>query len=91
MTVGFWAARGSGLRTRRGRGGGGSALRTPRPPSSAVTSFVVASRYLPVYIALALLALIALIWAPSTLSGPSLSAIAPFGTFLAITASARCW
>lgn len=54
--------------------------------SSALTSFVVASRYLPVYIAIALLVLVAAIWAPATLSGPGLGSIAPFGTFLAITA-----
>ena len=58
----------------------------PRAPSSALTSFVVASRYMPVYIATLLLVVVALIWAPATLSGPGLSAIAPFGTFLAITA-----
>lgn len=57
-----------------------------RTPSSALTSFVVASRYMPVYIALLLLVLVASIWAPATLRGPGLSAIAPFGTFLAITA-----
>lgn len=57
-----------------------------RAPSSAVTAFVVASRYMPVYVALALLAVIAAIWAPATLKGPALSAIAPFGTFLAIAA-----
>lgn len=57
-----------------------------RVPSSALTSFVVASRYMPVYVAIALLALVASIWAPATLRGPGLSAIAPFGTFLAITA-----
>lgn len=57
-----------------------------RRPSSAVTSFVVASRYMPVYIAIALLMLVASIWAPATLSGPGLRSIAPFGTFLAITA-----
>jgi ribose transport system permease protein len=55
-------------------------------PSSALTSFVVASRYLPVYIAIALLVLVASIWAPATLGAPSLRAIAPFGTFLAIAA-----
>jgi ribose transport system permease protein len=59
---------------------------TRRAPSSALTSFVVASRYMPVYIAIALLVLVASIWAPATLSKPGLSAIAPFGTFLAITA-----
>ena len=58
----------------------------PRSPSSAVTSFVVASRYLPVYVAIVLLVVIASIWAPATLRGPGLSSIAPFGTFLAITA-----
>jgi ribose transport system permease protein len=47
---------------------------------------VVASRYLPVYVAIALLVLVAAIWAPATLSGPALSSIAPFGTFLAIAA-----
>ncbi len=57
-----------------------------RSASSTVTAFVVASRYLPVYIAIALLAVVAWIWAPETLSSPSLRAIAPFGTFLAITA-----
>jgi len=58
----------------------------PRAPSSALTSFVVASRYLPVYVAIALLVVVASIWAPATLSGPALNSIAPFGTFLAITA-----
>jgi hypothetical protein len=55
-----------------------------------VTSFVVASRYMPVYVAIALLIVVAAIWAPATLSGPALRAIVPFGTFLAITRSARC-
>ena len=57
-----------------------------RTPSAALTSFVVASRYLPVYVALLLLVVVAWMWAPATLSGPGLSSIAPFGTFLAITA-----
>ena len=57
-----------------------------RTPSSAVTSFVVASRYMPVYIALVLLVVVAAIWAPATLDSPGLRAIAPFGTFLAIAA-----
>lgn len=57
-----------------------------RAPSSALTSFVVASRYLPVYVAIALLVVVAAVWAPATLRRPGLSAIAPFGTFLAITA-----
>jgi ribose transport system permease protein len=57
-----------------------------RAPSAAVTSFVVASRYLPVYVALALLVVVAAIWAPATLSSAALGAIAPYGTFLAIAA-----
>jgi ribose transport system permease protein len=55
-------------------------------PSSTLTSFVVASRYVPVYIAIAVLVLVAAIWAPATLRGPGLNAIAPFATFLAIAA-----
>jgi ribose transport system permease protein len=47
---------------------------------------VVASRYLPVYLALVMLVVVASIWAPATLTGSGLSAIALFGTFLAITA-----
>ncbi|MGZ9230765.1 MAG: ABC transporter permease [Candidatus Limnocylindrales bacterium] len=61
-------------------------MSSARAPSSALTSFVVASRYLPVYIAMTLLVVVAAIWAPATLRGPALSSIAPFGTFLAITA-----
>ncbi|MGH2662663.1 MAG: ABC transporter permease [Actinomycetota bacterium] len=57
-----------------------------RGPSSALTALVVASRYMPVYIAIALLVLVASIWAPATLRAPGLRAIAPFGTFLAMTA-----
>jgi ribose/xylose/arabinose/galactoside ABC-type transport system permease subunit len=60
---------------------------TPRrEPSSALTSFVVASRYLPVYIALLLLVGVAAIWAPATLGSVPLRAIAPYGAVLAITA-----
>jgi ribose transport system permease protein len=61
-------------------------MSTGRPLSSAVTSLVVGSRYLPVYLALILLVVVAAIWAPATLSPAGLSAIAPFGTFLAIAA-----
>jgi ribose/xylose/arabinose/galactoside ABC-type transport system permease subunit len=57
-----------------------------RAPSSALTAFVVASRYLPVYIALALLVLVASIWAPATLSGVALRAIAPYGAVLGLAA-----
>jgi ribose transport system permease protein len=59
---------------------------TRKPTSSALTGFVVASRYLPVYVAIVLLVVVAAIWAPDTLKTPSLRAIAPFGTFLAIAA-----
>jgi len=58
----------------------------PRTPSSALTSFVVASRYVPVYIALFLLVIVAAIWAPATLSRVALRAIAPYGAVLGITA-----
>jgi ribose/xylose/arabinose/galactoside ABC-type transport system permease subunit len=57
-----------------------------RAPSSALTSFVVASRYLPVYIAIGVLLVVSQIWAPTTLSGVALRAIAPYGAVLALTA-----
>jgi ribose/xylose/arabinose/galactoside ABC-type transport system permease subunit len=47
---------------------------------------VVASRYLPVYLALLLLVVVAAIWVPEALSGPALAAIAPFGALLGIAA-----
>jgi ribose transport system permease protein len=51
-----------------------------------LTRFVVASRYMPVYIALVVLVIVAAIWVPETLSKVALSAIAPFAALLAITA-----
>jgi Ribose/xylose/arabinose/galactoside ABC-type transport systems, permease components len=54
--------------------------------SPALTSFVVASRYMPVYIALLLLLVVASIWAPATLSSVALRAIAPYGAILGIAA-----
>ncbi len=57
-----------------------------RRSGSAMTTFIVASRYLPVYIATLLLVVVAMIWAPATLSPSSIGAIVPFGTFLAIAA-----
>jgi ribose transport system permease protein len=57
-----------------------------RQSSSALTSFVVASRYMPVYIALLLLVIVASIWAPATLSSVALRAIAPYGAVLGIAA-----
>jgi ribose transport system permease protein len=57
-----------------------------RAPSSALTSFVVGSRYLPVYIALVLLVIVALIWAPQTLGRVALRAIAPYAAVLGIAA-----
>lgn len=59
---------------------------TTRAPSAALTSFVVGSRYMPVYIALLLLVIVAAIWAPATLSGVALRAIAPYGAVLGIAA-----
>ena len=55
-----------------------------KPPSSALTGFVVASRYMPVYIALALLVVVAAIWAPDTLGSVPMRAIAPLASVLAI-------
>ncbi len=57
-----------------------------RAPSSALTSFVVASRYLPVYIALVLLVIVASIWAPAALSRVALRAVAPYAAVLGIAA-----
>lgn len=59
---------------------------TRRRTSSALTSFVVASRYLPVYIAIALLILVAAIWAPETLGKVPLRGMAPFAAVLGIAA-----
>ena len=57
-----------------------------RTSPAVLTRFVVASRYMPVYIALVLLIIVASIWVPETLSRVALSAIAPFAALLAITA-----
>jgi ribose transport system permease protein len=51
-----------------------------------LTSFVVASRYLPVYIALVVSVIVASIWAPAALSRVALNAIAPYAALLGITA-----
>ncbi len=60
---------------------------TARPaPSSLLTSFVVVSRYLPVYLALLLLVVVASIWAPAALGGFALRSIAPYGAILGIAA-----
>ncbi|MEX0946810.1 MAG: hypothetical protein WD064_05540, partial [Acidimicrobiia bacterium] len=61
-------------------------MTTLRAPSAAVTSFVVASRYLPVYIAIVVLVVVAAIWVPATLGSVALSAIAPYGALLGIAA-----
>src|SRR5829696_3680376 len=57
-----------------------------RGSSSALTELVVASRYMPVYIALLVLIIVAAIWAPATLSSVALRAIAPYGAVLGIAA-----
>lgn len=54
--------------------------------SSFVTSAVIASRYIPVWIANVLLVVVALAIAPATLSSASLSAALPLTSFLAIVA-----
>jgi ribose transport system permease protein len=61
-------------------------MTTRQAPSSALTSLVVGSRYMPVYIALVLLVAVAAIWAPAALSGVSLRANAPTAALLAMTA-----
>ena len=61
-------------------------MSSDRARSPALTSFVVASRYMPVYIALLLLLVVASIWAPATLSSVALRAIAPYGAILGIAA-----
>lgn len=61
-------------------------MTTTAPSPALLTRFVVASRYLPVYIALIVLVVVASIWVPETLSRVALSAIAPFSALLAITA-----
>ena len=57
-----------------------------RRSSSAVTSLVVASRFLPVYLAMLLLIAVAAIWAPETLGKVPLRAMAPYGAVLGIAA-----
>ncbi|HWB89940.1 MAG TPA: ABC transporter permease [Acidimicrobiia bacterium] len=61
-------------------------MTTLRAPASALTRFVVASRYMPVYLAIVVLVVVAWVWAPATLSSVALSAIAPYGALLGITA-----
>lgn len=63
-----------------------SAIPAARRPSSAVTSLVVASRYLPVYLAVLLLIAVAAAWAPETLGRVPLRAMAPYGAVLGIAA-----
>jgi ribose/xylose/arabinose/galactoside ABC-type transport system permease subunit len=57
-----------------------------RARSSALTSFVVASRFMPVYIALLLLVVVAAIWAPETLGRVPLRAMAPYAAVLGAAA-----
>jgi ribose transport system permease protein len=61
-------------------------MATTKAPSAALTSFVVGSRYMPVYIALLLLVIVASVWAPATLGGVTLRAVAPYGAVLGIAA-----
>jgi ribose transport system permease protein len=61
-------------------------MRANTAPPAVLSRFVVASRYMPVYVALILLVVVESIWVPETLSTVALSAIAPFAALLAITA-----
>lgn len=54
--------------------------------SSFITSIVIVSRYIPVWIANLILLLVILAIAPTTLSRTSFSAVLPLATFLAIAA-----
>src|SRR5690242_13891907 len=55
-----------------------------KQPSSFVTSAVIASRYIPVWIANVLLVLVILVIAPATISSASFTAVLPLTSFLAI-------
>lgn len=64
-----------------------TATSTPaRFSSTAVTSLVVGSRYMPVYVALVLLWIVASIWAPGALTSGALAAAAPYAALLGIAA-----
>jgi ribose transport system permease protein len=57
---------------------------TTRVGSAALTRFVVASRYMPVYIAFTVLIVVAAVWVPNALSSVAISQVAPVGAVLAI-------
>ena len=59
---------------------------TVRAPSSALTALVVGSRYLPVYLALVLLVIVAAVWAPNALGSVPLRAVAPYAAVLGMAA-----
>ncbi len=61
-------------------------MTTVRRPSSTLTRFVVASRYMPVFIALGLLTAVAAVWVPAALGEPALRAVASGGAVLALAA-----
>jgi ribose transport system permease protein len=59
---------------------------TTRIGSATLTRFVVASRYMPVYIAFALLILISIIWVPNAFSSVAVGTVASLGPILGIAA-----
>lgn len=59
---------------------------TARTGSATLTRFVVASRYMPVYIALTLLIVIAAIWVPNAFSSVAIGTVASLGPILAMAA-----
>ncbi len=61
-------------------------MTTSAQPSAGLTRFVVASRFLPVYIALALLVTFAAIFVPEMIGSVPLRAVARYGGVLAIAA-----
>lgn len=61
-------------------------MATVQTSSSFVTSIVISSRYIPVWIANAILIVVVLFIAPTTLSSTSFSVLLPLASFLAIAA-----
>jgi len=61
-------------------------MTTRKQPSAALTSLVVSSRYVPVYIAVVLLVLVAWLFAPEMINIVPLRAIAPLGAVLGVVA-----
>src|SRR5574341_478846 len=66
--------------------GGGDDAATMGRPAQVVASALVAARFLPIWLAMGVLLVIAALFAPSTLDNTSWSYILPYMTILAIAA-----